>query len=73
MVLDVEFGVDVIGVIVIAPIVTVDVLVILLLTAEIFCFLLCILLFEFSSVSSILRFVILLSLLALPLSACCLS
>lgn len=71
VVLDVEFGVDVIGVIVIAPIVTVDVLLILLPTAEIVerCFLLCVLLFEFSSISSILRFVILLSLL--PLSTCC--
>lgn len=73
MVFDVEFDVDVIGVIVIAPIVTVDVLLILLVRAEIVerCFLLCELLFELSSVSSTLRFVILLSLL--PLSNCCLS
>lgn len=71
-VLDVEFGVDVIGVIVIAPIVTADVLLILL-TAEIAerCFLLKVLLFKLSSASSILRLPILISLL-LP-SACCFS
>ena len=65
VVLEVEFGVDVMGVIVVAPIVTADVLLILF-TADIIerCFLLgVLLLFEFSSISSTFRFCNLLSLI----------